>query len=516
MKLLKIFLMIFLYLTKIRTEYLHFVDNIDPDSDCESIRKLHPEMKIVCQDNTESSDKQKYNSHSEKNSKDSPSPLKNLKEKDQSSSSVDSIMAAENDIINKIPSLMNELSDNKSNDFSNNKETSNNKINDPPLFDYNNDKHSYSIDSIMSEENKLLNNFNLDKTKNTPKNTNINQKGPIVISEPFKAPNSSISTENNNLDLDSMLKNLEETTAKTAVDPQLKSLMNKIDKSQFIDLKNSQKNTEKNIESKEKKITTTQDSKGNYEGIKENKKKENNNEYNNNNNENLKEINKDYRNDEKQEYINDVHESKNIEAPSFPQTFKTNSKSSNKMLQKRPEDFIFKEKTSQIDDSDDSFNENTNKNNDEVLKNEINNLKDLIQQINIEIKNLNPEQNNLRLKENMNLNMKNIQDSVNKNNNDLIVKIDNLFKNIQEINNGQKTLQKQMEELNQNQKNLLKFLQNKYESKENVKNEESIKSKGIIEKKEEITKQVIQKIPEKIDYKNKLVSLLELIKKEMN
>lgn len=141
MKFFNYFFILNWFLPFFKGELLQFVENIDPDADCDSIKKNHPEMRIVC-----------------------PDVAKNIE---------------------------------KTNEHF--------KIFGP------NDKNGNSLNVF-------------------------NESG------------------SNNIDLESMLQKIEETTSKTLLDPQLNSLINKIDKNDFIDIKKkeNEEKTQNKIEKIEK------------------------------------------------------------------------------------------------------------------------------------------------------------------------------------------------------------------------------------------------------------------------
>lgn len=168
----------------LKAEYLEFIDStIDPDTDCNEIKKAHPEMKIVCQENTPSSapssthpkETPKENDYSDSSSidnflneessflKDSVKKKESLDEKKKetpkakeivpdSSLTLNSIISAQNDVISNLKSI--DLPSLK------------------PTIDQNNKKKRDIIEKTNVKETNFL---SQDINKNFPGNFNENK-----------------------------------------------------------------------------------------------------------------------------------------------------------------------------------------------------------------------------------------------------------------------------------------------------------------------------------------------------
>ena len=222
------------------------------------------------------------------------------------------------------------------------------------------------------------------------------------------------------------------------------------------------------------------------------------------------------------------------------------------VLNKRPENFIFKEKSSKIFNNEDDLSSSTNinsKDNTNINENDLNlfnkddikpnlsgkedkkfsdsdvfdiktqfsEIQSSISKIQSTIKEIANPEKNLRLKESiengsngLKTDLKEFQSYVNK-------EINGVKKNMQEIIEGQKNILNGMQDLTQNQKSLLKFLQTTKENNNKMKIQENAR---ILEKaKESEVKQKEIKVSktksDEVDYKTKLMELFARIKKEM-
>lgn len=445
-----LFFILFFSLKLIKNEFLEFIDS-NIDADCNEIKKAHPEMKIVCQDNT-------ILSHSEPdlkiNNKKENSNEKTIKPQESfdSLASIDSILNEENNlIINPADKAAKKTKNSIENSISSE------KIDKKPdaALDFN---------SIMSAENDVINKLKtIDFTSKTS-----------GFSNDIPSQNEEKNNKKDEIDAGKF----------TGLDPEMDSLLNK---KNYLNI-NLQENNAKS--EKSKKNIEIAENKSNFQ-------KKNQNFTNN-----------DEKTGEKTNFLGNINSD-----------YKSSNKKITKIEENSSQNFIFKEKSNEIFPND---NENSQQLRIDNIAKQQRNLEISFENFAKTINNkLKPDLFLSEIKENNSENMKNIKNLLISEQNK--EKSAEIVQSITDIANNQKNIQKQMEELNQNQKNLLKFLQTRFLDKKEkeadlsgfmrLKAASSSEETSTITNEKENNEEPVQ--APIIDYKQKLMDLFDLIKKEL-